>query len=138
MNLRRLAPSIIAALAFGGCTGPKFTTTPLAGSVTVDGQPVAEGTINFVPAGVEQGPSTSAPIVAGKYQADVPVGSVRVHFQATRETGKTVDVFGTPQPERVNVIPPQYHGGVAIDVSPQQAQHDFDLQFDGSAEKAIP
>lgn len=137
MKSRRLAPFFVVAVVVSGC-GPNFSTTPLAGSVTVDGEPVAEGSINFVPAGVGQGPSTSAPIIAGKYQASAPIGPVRVHFQATRETGKMIDVFGTPQPERVNLIPPRYHGGVEMDVSPQQSQHDFDLQSDASAEKALP
>jgi hypothetical protein len=114
-----------------GCGPKQFPKVHLTGNVTVDGQPVAEGTINFQPQGKDQGPSTSAAIVGGKYEADAPRGPVKVFIQATKETGKIVDTAGSPHPERVNLIPARYHGGIDIDTADGKSQHDFPLVSDG-------
>ena len=122
----RLIAAGVCLLAIG-CNGPKFTTVPLSGNVTIDGQPVAQGTIDFQPQEQGQGPSASAPIVDGKYAAEVPAGKLKVFFHATRETGKMVDVFGKPTPETENIIPSAYQAGVEFTAAAGEATHDFSL-----------
>lgn len=98
--------------------------------MTLDGQPLAEGTIAFVSQARSGGPSATAQIVAGRYRAQaVPRGKVLVYLHATKDTGRTVEVTrGLPEPEVVNVIPEQYRNGVAIDVASESVKRDFELR----------
>ncbi len=60
-----------------GCGSRKGT---VSGTVTLDGQPLAVGTIAFIPS---QGPGASAPIEDGKYSVErVPTGKVSVTVDA--------------------------------------------------------
>lgn len=116
----------LLALTLGGC-GPTTPSADLSGSVTVDGKAVEAGTMTFTPL---DGPGTSVTtkIEAGKFrQAGVPVGKLRVHFYATRETGNTIMTHGFPEKEVVNVIPDRYSGGMEIQVSAGPGTQDFPL-----------
>jgi hypothetical protein len=68
--MSRLVPLAVVALALtlGGC-GP--SACRVTGSVTRDGQPLAQGNIAFEPDGVN-GPAAVVPVRGGRY--DVPAG----------------------------------------------------------------
>jgi hypothetical protein len=126
---KRWRPGLwLFVVAAAGCTGEKFDRVTLTGSVTIDGQGVERGTIDFQPLEQGQGPSTTADIAAGKYTAEVPVGKLKVFFHATRETGKMIDVFGKQQPETENIIPAAYQSGIEITVSEGETTRDFALE----------
>ena len=108
-----------------GCNSGKNVT--LSGSVTIDGQPVENGSLTFIQEG-GVGQTAGAIITAGKYTAsEVPVGKLRVTFQATRKTGKMLPGYSEPIPETVNIIPPKYRDGQSIEVKSSQSQLDFTL-----------
>ena len=64
----------------------------VSGKVTLDGKPVPQGTISFVPVDASAGPSAGATIVDGAYAIDEQGGPVigknRVQITAPRKTGK--------------------------------------------------
>jgi hypothetical protein len=99
------------------------------GSVTVDGKPLEKGTINFSTKEQGGGPSATAEIVAGRYQADgVPRGKVLVFFVGTKDTGKQIPFMGKMVPEFVNVIPEKFRMGVDIDITEASMRKDFDMK----------
>jgi hypothetical protein len=118
---------LLTAVELAGCGGPKFPTARLEGTVTVDGVPVEKGNISFTP--IQGGRlSATAAITGGRYVAEgVPQGKVRVDFQGTKETGKTVMQFDKPYPETVDVIPQKYRTGMEIEVGGSDANRDFKL-----------
>ena len=119
---------VLAAGHVAGCGGPGFPSARLEGTVTVDGQPVETGNISFTPTQADRGSGATATISGGRYVAEgVPQGKVRVYFDATRETGRTIEQFGKPYPETVNVIPEKYRAGMEIDVSGEEVNQDFKL-----------
>jgi hypothetical protein len=77
MNLARSAICFVftALVACGGC-GRDTGRAAVAGAVTVDGQPLAKGTIRFVATGDTQGPLAAGEINAGKYSIDAEQGPV--------------------------------------------------------------
>jgi hypothetical protein len=122
-----MAAGLLLMAAAAGCTrGP--ATTHLEGRVTVDGQPIREGNLNFVALEPNRGRGTTAVISEGRYAAQkVPLGRVRVDFNATRATGRTVIVSDLPVPEIIDLIPEKYHAGIEIEVKEGQFQRDFNL-----------
>lgn len=113
-----------------GCDAgrPKHPTTRLEGKVTLDGEPLKTGSIQFRPQNQESSPVVQAEIRDGRYTApDVPLGNVLVLIQATRETGKVVVLYGQSSPEVVNVIPERYRRGIPLEVKADHPAQDFPL-----------
>ena len=92
----------------GGCSGKEGN---VSGEVTLDGHPLKEGIIRFVPVD-GQTAAADAPIVNGKFNAKVPAGEKRVEISAPKVVGtqkmidepgaKEVDEIGELVPERYN------------------------------------
>lgn len=102
---------LFALVGLTGCNGdaPKGTVN---GTVTLDGQPLNDGTVNFDPVdGKSQ--TASANIKDGKFTASVPLHTMKVSFSAPKILGKkkmydtpdspTVDEVGELIPEKYNV-----------------------------------
>lgn len=69
--------SVAVVLACAGCRSRverDWQTAAVSGSVTVDGKPLAEGTVRFVPTGTTLGPKTTLEIHDGEFQADAEHG----------------------------------------------------------------
>ena len=89
--LTATAWAIITTGVCGGCGradhGPERVV--VSGTVTYNGQPVAQGRIRFVPDEQSPVPPAGAPISNGQFRADtrggVPVGTFRVQIEAVRE-----------------------------------------------------
>jgi hypothetical protein len=83
----------------------------------LNGEPIQEGSINFIPVEGNQGPGTGAVIQNGKYHiprsSGVTAGKNRVELRAFKETGRKVqDPTGPPGTlafERLMVFPPEYN-----------------------------
>ena len=122
-----------------GCGGVEGRGT-VKGTVRFDGEPIAEGSIQFSPTGGNKGPAAGATIENGEYfipaEKGPPVGLNRVEIRAVRKTGRKVtppQTFGgPPQPvdELVQFIPPQYNEQSTLekDVAAGQNVFDFDLE----------
>jgi hypothetical protein len=102
--------ALVVAPSTPGCS----SETPLStvkGTVTLDGQPLASGLINFV--AVDAGASTTeATITAGQYEAVVSPGEKRVEIRAPKVTGKQ-KMYDTPDSPSVDIVaellPPRYN-----------------------------
>src|SRR5262245_57469496 len=125
-----LALAALALLFTAGCAGG--TTYPgatVSGTVTLDGKPIEEGTINFVPTTPGQGQAASATIAGGKYSAaKVPLGKVTVNFVAQHKTGKKIPGSSEPIDEIINLIPSKYAAGVPTDISGDKSDCNFELK----------
>jgi hypothetical protein len=119
-----------------GCSGgPGYSHATVAGTVTVDGDPVPKGHITFSPAGGSQGPVTGAPIENGKYRCEaVPVGSHVVTFIAqAAEPVKIMDhATGTEQLVPQNILPQAYQQGVPVEVEEGEIVRDFEMTTGGN------
>lgn len=115
----------------GGGDKPKFPSATIQGKVSIDGKPVKEGTLQFIPQTNVSGQPSQAKIVDGKFEAkNVPVGKVRVMFNITRPTGKMITEYSTPYPEVENLVPKKSRDGVDFDVTGNSKDVAFDLLND--------
>lgn len=143
MSLKRLLVYVgIAAVVFlecgcGDSSGPPRGAA--TGKVLVDGQPLVEGVISFVPAETTQGPSAGAAIKDGWYSiphATGPVvGEYRIEIRAQKKTGRMIEV-GSPEPagtkiaETVEALPGKYNSSSKIQKTIKAGNNliDFDLK----------
>jgi hypothetical protein len=108
----------LLAVGIAGCGQTDPARAPIAGRVTVGGQPLAKGRILFIPQAPNQGPATTAAIVAGEYKVPKTEGAVvgpnRVEVEADLNLGFELDdeaayVKRGGRPLPLNSIPPQYN-----------------------------
>jgi len=132
----RAAISLLVALGAcceSGCAGG--TKAKLHGKVALDGQPIATGSISFVPVD-GKGRTTDAAIQDGQYTAEVPLGSQRVEIRARKVVG-TRKLYDTPDSPTREVfeetIPAQFNSRSKLtqDVKPGDHQVDFELKSNG-------
>jgi hypothetical protein len=107
----RLVGCCLVAVAVLGCQGG--TTAKLTGTVTLDGQPLKEGAVRFEPVDPSKGGTAGAVIKDGTFTCTVPVGEMRVVFEAPKVVGKrkaydtldspTVDIVEELLPAKYNV-----------------------------------
>ena len=108
----------MAAVMTTGCGGGSTDGLPrqaVSGEVKLDGQPLADGMITFIPAGIE-GPPVGAPIEAGAFSVptrDGPIpGSHRVEVYRRKPTGRTTQDPSDPTmpiEEQYETIPDRYN-----------------------------
>jgi hypothetical protein len=136
----RLASVIAAAILAVGCdAGPNLRG--VSGSVTLDGAPVADGSIEFTPVEGTKGQIAGAAIKEGRYA--VPEhhgvligGTYKVAIVSMRKTGRAVEGFtdgaGRPLPEFENYIPAKYNDETELEItiSDDDSPSDFVLQGD--------
>jgi hypothetical protein len=84
-----------------GCSGSSGVGT-VSGKVTLDGEPLKEGVVRFVPVD-GKGQTASGIVTDGTFTATVPVGTMRVEFSAPRVLGrrKVYDDPNSPMVEEV-------------------------------------
>jgi hypothetical protein len=99
INGRALSALLVLAIVAPFATGCGSDEGPpraaARGVVSLDGQPLVEGVIRYIPAGENKGPAAAAVIRDGKYEMteeDGPViGSHRVEIEATGHYGFAID-----------------------------------------------
>ena len=94
----------------GGCAGPD-TEGIVSGTVTLDGQPLKEGTIRFVPVDGKS-PTADARIADGQFRATVPVGEKIVEISAPKVVGKhrMYESPDSPVVDKViELLPPRFN-----------------------------
>ena len=86
MQTAKVLLPLTCCLLVGCNDGDGLRRAIVSGSVTIDGQPVVDGQIRFVPQGDTQGPLTIEPIKDGRYRCaragGVPVGTHRIEILA--------------------------------------------------------
>lgn len=136
-RLARGCCMLAAALCTAGCgTAVRDDTATLAGRVTIDGEPVSLGGIQFMP--LDKGRPAFAEVRDGRYQSRVPQGRVRVIFSARRETGRQVEVYSTTIPEVIDVLPASLREGIEITVEGDDPSRDFALSGKAEREGSAP
>jgi hypothetical protein len=124
---------LIGALAAAGCRGRGYEgqrRAAVSGMVTLGGQPVDGGVIQFVPVGGD-GRKASTSISGGRY--DIPeargpnLGPHRVMINWPKPTGQ-VSADGEGM-ETVEAVPAEYHAESTLEVELQAGEntHDFEL-----------
>ena len=119
---------LLVLLTIGGCggeTGPEKYT--VSGQVTLDGEPLKEGSITFH--SVEKGGDSSAgPITLGEYSLTSSVGAKKVEVTANRHVPDKKDALGMPVTEQY--IPKQYNSQTTLTAEVEKGANtaDFDLK----------
>ena len=102
----RAALAILTALLCTAGCGDKNRGT-VRGRVTLDGEPVAQGSIIFIPGQQGQGKPTGGPITDGMYHlagdAAPAVGLNRVEIRANRKSGRMIPKPFSPPGEMMEV-----------------------------------
>jgi hypothetical protein len=89
----------LLALLAAGCSGGGSTGT-VNGTVTLDGQPLKEGVVKFIPADVKVHP-VSAAVKDGRFTITAPLGENRVEFSVSKVVGK-IKMYDTPDSPTVD------------------------------------
>lgn len=109
VNLRWSCLLLAVSLLLGGCRNDNVVE--IAGSVTLDGEPLEQGVIAFRPVDGD-GPTAEAMIVAGKYRAALRPGAKRVEVQGFRQRGEEHALPDDPTsplvPRLEPIVPPRY------------------------------
>lgn len=145
MNLSRVfcirGNAILFSLIAGGvpigCGNAGAARSALIGSVTLDGEPVTEGSIRFTPTAGTKGPLTGGNIRDGQYeipQGEGPFpGNYRVEITALRKTGNKVPNLAGElvEDEKISVLPQGKYDGpsssLEVEIETGQNVHDFEL-----------
>ena len=121
--------AFVALLTLAGCSNNKMAD--VKGTVTIDKNPIQEGTITFFP---EDGkaPTTGGPITKGEYNVKVPVGLMKVSISMGKVVGKK-KLYPDPDSPYAEVkeeaLPAKYNeqSELKLEVTPGTVQKDFDL-----------
>lgn len=133
MTLRILI-LVACLLPLAGC-GKGVQRQGVSGSVTLDGKPIAKGTILFTP--LAGGPSAGGDIVAGRYELTEErgpgLGKYRVEINAWRAQGTTSFDTATGAQDQllVSMIPAQYNTASKLEREITEGRSnrlDFDLK----------
>jgi len=106
---------LVMALLFGvaGCGSDGPPRLRVVGAVTLDGQPLADGAISFIPTG--KGVAAGATIAGGRYVVEgargPTPGEYRVEIRSSAPSGKQLkDSFGQASiSEMESIIPARYN-----------------------------
>ena len=121
---------VVAALFSAGCFDPP-TTGDVTGAVSIDGDPVASGSIAFFPVDGKS-PTSGAEIKDGRFEAEVPLGTVKVEIRVSKVVGQK-RLYDTPnspvQAVREEVLPAKYNdrSELTLDVKPGDNEENFEL-----------
>jgi len=84
-------PAILCASLVTGCQKSAPAPSAVTGKVTLDGKPLAAGTIQFFAADKGVSAPVSATITNGEYSASVVPGAQRVESKSPKSLGKMND-----------------------------------------------
>lgn len=124
-----------------GCSSGKPNHSPVEGTVTLDGQPLAEGTVQFFPEATE-GQTAGAVIKAGHYQLESSPGSMRVVIKSPKAVSqrKAYDDPNSPMIEQIQEQLPARYSTEASELRAKVEQGkenkiDFPLTSEGEKPK---
>jgi hypothetical protein len=119
-----------------GCGNRHENRASISGEMKLDGRPIEQGSIQFLPMQGVEGSITGGDVVKGRYQlsgkAGPAVGWNRVEIHGLRKTGKTIPKpfpqQGTVE-ELVEAVAPRYNSEstLKVEVKPGDNTADFEV-----------
>ncbi|MFM8414853.1 MAG: hypothetical protein ACKOCX_09020 [Planctomycetota bacterium] len=119
--------ALVLAAAVAGCSSDGLVTS--TGTVTCDGQPLADGAISFHPLDAGAAPQGSR-IVSGRYRIRIRPGRQRVEIVASRPQANAGELTPGMKPLE-QFLPPRYNTVSLLEAEVTAAGRnvfDFDLQ----------
>lgn len=139
-----LTAMLALLVAASGC-GSGVRRVQVSGNVSLDGKPIEEGNITFVPIKGTTGPSTGGVIRNGQYDVAAAVGPLtggtyRVQIESLVNRGRSMpnplNPNGPPVKLPDNTIPPQYGLQSILEITfttdAKERREDFDLKSNAS------
>ncbi len=126
----RIAVFALACACLAGCSGDG--KAHVQGQVKLDGQPVADGTIDFLPAAGD-GPTASAVIKQGAYEVALMPGSKIVKIEGFQKIGEHKYDKNNPESPMVAdfkpIVPAKYNTNTELkcEITEETKQQDFEL-----------
>jgi hypothetical protein len=126
---------VLAALAAAllGCgqkpTGPERGV--VHGKITLDGNPVVKGTIDFAPTDPSRGPTCGMRVVDGQYasaERGPIIGKCRVTIRAPQMSG-TMREDGDWKSNYAELIPPRYNTQSTLEADVRAGDNTFDFDL---------
>ncbi|MCY2992356.1 MAG: hypothetical protein NTY19_31400 [Planctomycetota bacterium] len=112
----------------------------MASACLLDGQPLEQGSIAFVPTGTTSGPAAGGTISGGTYAVQQNVGPVadtyRVQIRSMRKTGKKI-AAGSPLPpgtmvdEEIEALPAKYNNQSTLEKEVKAGKNTIDFELTG-------
>jgi hypothetical protein len=121
--------AVIGFLALSGCGGGSGAA--ISGSVSLDGAPLDEATITFVPEDGGQRQAAWAPVVGGKYAIDsssgLGSGKFRVEIRAVRSSGDKANPNEPTLMTAKDIVPAKYNdkSELTVEIKPGKNSADF-------------
>ena len=141
MRTLHLGASTLCMLCFFGCADSGPATAEVSGTVLLDGRPIEEGSIQFIPVGGSRGPGSGGIIQDGQYriprQKGVVVGTNRVELRAFKNAGTKIQDPTAPPgvrtEARVQAFPPEFNdrSTVVKEIRAGSNTIDFDVDTKG-------
>jgi hypothetical protein len=133
-----LAVSLALGCLSSGCGSGGPALHGVSGKVSLDGKPITQGSITFVPSAGTKGPSGGSSIENGKYQVPrdkgLVSGTYRVEIRSQRSTGKKTPAQspsppGTMMDEMKEAVPVEFNSAstLEVEIPAPKNQLDFDL-----------
>jgi hypothetical protein len=135
LDRQRCFCSAIGLLTYAllvGCSDDNRAS--VSGTVTLDGQPLPHGVIDFFPTNGNSGPSAGSTITDGHYEIasdkGVVVGLNRVSISSVQKTGRSIQSVDAVHEERLEAVPAKYNheSELTRDVQPGANELNFDLK----------
>ena len=118
---RPALPFILVFTLFAGCSEETGKAT-ISGTITLDGQPLKDGIIRFVPID-GQTPTAEAAITDGEFSVEVPLGEKQVSISSSNVVGKR-QAYEAPGSPTVDIVeerlPPRYNVQSELTINVQQ------------------
>jgi hypothetical protein len=140
MNSKHFGAFLTLTLALlSGCgpSGPERAS--VSGKVTLNGQAIEQGTISFLPAEGNTGPSAGGIIANGRYdikKQDGPVlGKSRVELRSWKKTGRQIPnpmSAGAMMDEKVEAFPDRFSNESTLIKEVQSGHNIFDFELESS------
>ena len=129
---RALMSLLIVLLVVGCSSGDR---KGLWGTITLDGEPLSDGSIAFRPQRGTSGPTAGAKIVDGEFvvkdDGGTFMGHFDVHITASRKTGRQVEntLTGTMVDEYESIIPERYNRQTELKVEVTDEKNEFHFEL---------
>jgi hypothetical protein len=138
MRTIHLGSSALCMLCFLGCADSGPLTAEVSGTVRLDGRPIEEGSIQFIPVEGSKGPSAGGVIQDGKYhiprKKGVTVGTNRVELRAFKNAGTKIQDPTAPPgvrtEARVQAFPPEFNDRSTVVKEIQAGSNAIDFDVD--------
>jgi len=141
MHASRLVGLFVVCGALAVATGCS-QQVQVRGTVKLDGQPLDNGSITFIPVDPTKGNTAGATISNGSYQIQgdnlPPPGAYRVEIRSQKKTGKMIPA-GSPAPpgtmveETVSAIPDKYNKASTLQSEFKTGSNTFDFDLTSDA-----